>query len=327
MSIPPLPVAFEPLFKPKPWGGERLATLLGKRLPAGEPIGESWELVSLPGHESRVRDGPLAGRTLADLVQLWGPDLLGDAPLIDGRFPLLIKFLDARENLSVQVHPKPDKRGGPPGLKHEAWYIVHADPGSKLYIGLKPRVGPADVARVANTPAMVDVLRTWPAQPGQCYYLPSGTLHALGAGVVVAEIQTPSDVTYRAYDWDRTDAAGRPRELHLAQALANIRYDVTDEMIAQPPTPLVSPAGHAIRLATCERFTLDLLETIPDIFSPTGVMRIWIILAGTLQMACAPSAATFTPGDVILIPASCGPLRITPTPAFRCLDVTVPAHL
>ncbi len=320
MSTPLLPVVFEPLFKPKPWGGRRLAALLGKQLPAGERIGESWELASLPGNESRVRAGPLAGRTLRELVQLWGADLLGSAPLSDGRFPLLIKFLDACENLSVQVHPKPDARGGPSGVKHEAWYVIHAEPGAKLYIGLKPGVGPADVARVASTPAMVDVLRVWDARAGQCYYLPSGTLHALGAGVVVAEIQTPSDVTYRAYDWDRTDAAGQPRELHVAQALANIRYDVTDEMVAQPPKPRAGAAYTATRLAQCERFVLDLLEKVPDTFS--ALMRVWIILAGSVRMVCDSLSSTFTSGDVILIPAGCTGLRAEPTGDWRCLEAT-----
>jgi len=350
MSIPPLPVVFEPLLKPKPWGGQRLATLLNKRLPAGERIGESWVLVSLPGNESRVRDGPLAGRTLSELMQLWGRDLLGDANLIEGRFPLLLKFLDACENLSVQVHPKPDGRGGPPGVKHEAWYVVHAEPGAKLFIGLKPGVGPADVARVANTPALVDILRVWEGRPGQCYYLPSGTLHALGAGLVVAEIQTPSDVTYRAYDWNRVDAAGRARELHVGQALQNIRYDVTEEMIAPPPTQLEASSIPATRLARCDRFVLDLLSLSAGISYPLsanqnaqrqpapapspdepahGFMRVWIILAGALRFAREDQQLsytdTFAKGDVTLIPANSAGLRADPAVDCRCLQVTIPA--
>jgi mannose-6-phosphate isomerase len=325
MKFPLIPVSFEPLFKPKPWGGRRLAELLAKPLPASERVGESWELVSLPGNESRVRGGPLAGRALSELVAAWEADLLGDAALIDGRFPLLIKFLDACENLSVQVHPKPDGRGGPPGVKHEAWYVISADPGAKLYIGLKAGVGPADVARVTNTPAMVDVLRVWDAQPGQCFYLPSGTLHALGGGLVVAEIQTPSDVTYRAYDWGRTDSTGRPRELHIPQAIANIRYDITEQMIAQPATPVAGPAGATTLLTQCERFTLDLLDNPPDAFScPPGTMRVWIVLAGTVRVVCDALTGTFSRGDVALLPAGCGDLRAHPTPDWRCIEARIP---
>jgi mannose-6-phosphate isomerase len=335
MNVPPLPVVFEPLFKPKPWGGQQLARLLNKRPPAETRIGESWELVSLPGNESRVCDGPLAGRTLTALVQLWGRDLLGDAPLVAGRFPLLIKFLDAYENLSVQVHPKPDGTGGPRGVKHEAWYVIHADPGAKLFIGLKPGVGPADVARAANAPDMVHLLREWSPQPGQCYCLPSGTLHALGAGLVVAEIQTPSDVTYRAYDWNRVDAAGRPRALHVAQALRNIRYDVTEAMISQPATEAdaaLIPRSRLTRVACGERFTLDVLPLRGgQSYALTGsTMRVWIILSGAVRFtheACQPPLTTdCSPGDVVLIPARCAGLRIDPPTDCRCLEVTIPGR-
>jgi len=374
MTVSPLPVVFEPIFKPKPWGGRRLATLLGKRLPGDGPIGESWELSDLPGNESRVRDGPLAGTTLHELVATWGRGLLGDAPLVDGRFPLLVKFLDAREDVSVQVHPKPGtgtylpkpgtgalprqlgarkmgtgtspQRLGAspqfPAVKHEAWYVVHAEPGAKLYIGLKPGVGPEDVRRAADTPAIVDLLQTWNATPGECFYLPSGTPHALGAGVVVAEVQTPSDVTYRLYDWGRVGLDGRPRELHIEQALANIRYDVTPEIIrsAGPPCPasvtaraLARPsvvgdassaeahrntadpsaalrAGTAVahtRLIACDRFTIDRVD-LPagaSLDLPRGRMAILVILSGAGQLLAGDRRCRFGTGDVVLVPAGC----------------------
>ncbi len=333
MNVPLLPVVFEPLLKVKPWGGQQLARLLNRRLPANERIGESWELVSLPGSESRVRNGPLAGRTLTELVQLWGRDLLGAAPLVAGRFPLLIKFLDAYENLSVQVHPKPEGTGGPPGAKHEAWYVIHADPGAKLFIGLKPGVGPADVARVVNGPEMVHLLREWSPQPGQCYYLPSGTLHALGAGLVVAEIQTPSDVTYRAYDWNRVDAAGRPRALHVEQALRNIRCDVTEAMISQTATAVEAsfmPATRVTRVARCERFVLDLLALRAGVSYAlvSGFMRVWVVLDGAGRFTHEDQepkyAGTFAKGDVVLIPAASTGVRIEPATDCRCIEVSIP---
>jgi len=308
MIVPPTPVVLEPLFKVKPWGGRRLAELLDKSLPVGAPVGESWELVSLPENESRVRGGPLAGQTLDALVRAWGSDLLGPAQMVDGRFPLLIKFLDARENLSVQVHPKPDPQasGWQTGVKHEAWYVIHAEPGAKLYIGLRAGVGPEDVARVANTPRMVDVLREWPGRPGQCYYLPSGTLHALGAGLLVAEVQTPSDITYRAYDWDRVGLDGQPRQLHIEQSLANIRYDVTDDMILQPQRDIEGPLGPTTRVAACEAFAMDIATIVAGQKRtvPRGRMRVWMILAGDGRLRSADQELAFTKGDAILIPAA-----------------------
>jgi mannose-6-phosphate isomerase len=308
MNVAPIPVVFEPLFKVKPWGGRRLAELLSKTPPVGEPVGESWELVSLPENESRVHGGPLAGQTLDALVQTWAGDLLGQAQSADGRFPLLIKFLDACENLSVQVHPKPDPHasGWQTGVKHEAWYVLHAEPGAKLYVGLKPGVGPEDVARVANTPRMVDVLREWPGRPGQCFYLPSGTLHALGAGLLVAEVQTPSDITYRAYDWDRVGLDGKPRQLHLEQSLANIRYDVTADMVLQPSRDIQGPLGLTTRVAGCQAFTMDIASLAAGRKQtvPAGKMRIWMILGGRGQLRCADQELAFATGDTLLIPAA-----------------------
>jgi mannose-6-phosphate isomerase len=321
VNRPPVPVVFEPLFKPKPWGGRRLATLLNKTLPADTPIGESWELVSLPGVESRVRDGPLAGRTLHDLVQVWGRDLLGDADLIDGRFPLLVKFLDATEPLSVQVHPSTG-----PGAKEEAWYVIHADPGSKLFAGLKDGVGPEEVARVANTPNMADVLRVWDGRPGDCYYLPSGTLHALGAGLVVAEVQTPSDVTYRAYDWGRVGLDGRPRELHVEKALANIRYEVTAKMISPQAVRARAPFGEVTRLLTCERFGLDrvCLPAGPPGRLPRARLRIWIVLRGDGRVVGAFDPVALRDGDVVLLPAVCAASGLESASGCTYLEVTVP---
>jgi len=334
--IPPIPVVFEPIFKPRPWGGRELERLFGKKLPPGQPIGESWELADLPADVSVVRDGPLAGHALNQLLSMWGKDvslcghaLLGPArPSLLGRFPLLIKFLDARENLSVQVHPKPqddDPAHWHAGVKDEAWYVVAAEPGSKVYIGLKPGVTPRDVAERAGTRGIVELLREWPATPGQCFYLPSGTPHALGAGIVVAEVQTPFDVTYRLFDWDRVGLDGEPRELHIEQALANIRYDTVTEHIL--PT---SRAGHG-GLVRSPRFQIERCE-VPagQPWTHGGPMRVLIVLsgsgiivAGTPFLLTEPYERTFSPGDVILVPAS-GCIQVQPTAAADLLLVSVP---
>ena len=161
MPTSPLPVIFEPIFKPKPWGGRELQRLFGKPLPGDGPIGESWEVTDLPGNESRVAGGPLAGKRIGELVELWGSDLLGNAKLVDGRFPLLIKFLDARERLSIQVHPRAGAAGTgaeQPGVKHEAWYVVDAEPNAALFIGLRPGAG-ADEIRAAGPTAALEKLQ------------------------------------------------------------------------------------------------------------------------------------------------------------------------
>lgn len=328
MSPTPVPLVFDPLFKAKPWGGRRLAELFGKPLPAGEQIGEAWELADLPGNEVAVRDAGGGGQTLRDVVQAWGAGLVGAVPLVDGRFPLLIKFLDAGDNLSVQVHPKPaadDPQGRRPGIKHEAWYILHAEPGAQLYIGLEDGVGPADLERVAGTPALVDLLRKWPGRTGDCYYLPSGTLHALGAGLVVAEVQTPSDITYRAYDWDRAGLDGRPRELHLAETLANTRFDVPATVVKQTPVEVAGVVAPGRQVAACDRFRMTIV-TLPPGFTtavPAGRMVIWMVLAGAGTLRRGAHTCGFHKGDTVLVPADCAGTELHVETATQWVEVTV----
>jgi len=322
-----MPLLFEPIFKRKPWGGRRLEKLLQKRLPAGEAIGESWELVSLPGNESVVRSGPLAGRTLHELVRRWGTDLLGDAALVDGRFPLLVKFLDACQNLSVQVHPKPvpGATAWQPGVKHEAWYILHADPDAALFVGTRTGVTLEHLRAVAGTPATRNLLRSWRVSAGDCLYLPSGIVHALGAGIVVAEVQDPSDVTYRLYDWDRVDADGRPRDLHVEQAIANVRLDIPDQLIIQPRTQLHSSLATGCRLVTCERFTVDTLSFVPDrkLPLPAGKMRVWIATGGYGSLLGRGFGLDFRAGDVVLIPAGAEGWHVSAAAGTSLLEITL----
>lgn len=329
MTMAPIPVVFEPLFKPKPWGGRELARLFGKSLPGGAPIGESWELSDLPGNETRVARGPLAGKTAGELIRLWGPDLLGNAEPVDGRFPLLVKFLDARARLSIQVHPRGVPRAGgvePPGVKHEAWYVLDADPGAGLYIGLKPGVGPDEVRRAGSTEALADLHRFRPGKPGACYYLPSGTPHALGAGLVVAEVQSPSDVTYRLYDWGRLGLDGQPRELHVDQALANIRYEVPEEEIVQPRSHCADVFATTTRLVSCERFLIDKVRLCAGIARgiPHAEMVVWMVTAGAGGLVRGENRCDFKPGDVLLIPAQCGDTRVETASDCELLEVKIP---
>lgn len=322
MSAPrPQPVVFEPIFKPKPWGGRALAEVFGKHIPDG-PVGESWELVSLPGNESVARGGPLAGRSISDFVGLWGDDLLGEAKPVDGGFPLLIKFLDARDDLSVQVHPKPPDDGPPPpGIKHEAWYVIRAEADAKMYIGLADGVGPNDLRAAANTPGMADLLKARPVRVGDCFYLPSGTPHALGGGILVAEVQTPSDTTYRLYDWDRKGLDGKPRTLHIEEGLANVRYDIGEDDVIQPRRSI---AGGGEQLVECEAFGLVRLAGRGEqsAIGDAGRMSILIVLRGSGRIDSGDWACAFAAGDVVLVPAACRDARLRPDGPFELLRVT-----
>lgn len=326
----PIPVRFHPIFQPKPWGGRALERLFNKRLPPETPIGESWEIVSLPGAESIVRDGPVAGESISALLDAWGEGLLGRARRADGRFPLLIKFLDAREHLSVQVHPKPDPddpHGWKPGIKHEAWYVLDAEPDAQMFIGFRPEIDAALARAAANTPAMAEMLRQWPARRGDCFYLPSGTPHALGAGIVVAEVQTPSDVTYRLYDWDRVGLDGRPRSLHVEDGLANIRYDITDAQVVQPRAQKTYPYGSATRVAGSERFVIERVAHTAGATRDlsAGEMLIWIVLGGRGTLSREGFEMHVQPGDTVLIPAERRGFRLHAAEPLEMLEVHIPA--
>lgn len=326
---PPIPVRFIPILQPKPWGGRALERLFGKALPTDTPIGESWEIVSLPGAESIVRDGPLAGQPISALVDAWGPSLLGRAARADGRFPLLIKFLDAREHLSVQVHPKPDRddpHGWKPGIKHEAWYVLDSEPDAKMFIGFRSEVDAAQARTAANTPAMAKLLREWPTRPGDCFYLPSGTPHALGAGNVVAEVQTPSDVTYRLYDWDRVGLDGQPRSLHVEAGLANIRYDIGDQQIVQARTSTPRAYGTTTRVAASERFLMDHVRLTHGATRPlqSGEMLIWIVLSGAALLRRGSFEMRFQKGDTLLIPAQREGITLVTDGPAELLEVQIP---
>src|SRR5258708_6729081 len=220
------PLTFQPIFKKRIWGGRALEQLYGKELPAGVPIGESWEISDRPGDASVIANGPLAGKDLRWLMENHPRELLGDAKSANGRFPLLIKILDAQEKLSLQVHPPTQKaaelKGEP---KTEAWYIADAAPGAELYVGLKRGVTRAKFEQKIKTGAVAECFHRVPVRAGDTMFLPSGRVHAIGAGLVIFEIQQNSDTTYRVFDWNRLGLDKKPRELHIAESLASIDFN------------------------------------------------------------------------------------------------------
>jgi mannose-6-phosphate isomerase len=217
------PFIFQSIFKERIWGGRELERLFAKKIPAGKPIGEAWEISDRPGDASVIDNGPLAGKDLRWLMQNHAAEILGDAkPAADGRFPLLCKILDAREKLSLQVHPPAHKaaelKGEP---KTEMWFIADAAPTASLYVGLKNGVTRADFEKKIAAGSVADCFHKIPVRAGDTMFLPSGRVHAIGDGLVIFEIQQNSDTTYRVFDWNRVGLDGQPRELHLAQSLVN----------------------------------------------------------------------------------------------------------
>ncbi len=247
------PLLLEPQYDRKIWGGRRLETVLGKALPGPEPIGESLE----SGDDAVVSNGPLAGRTLRALVDLDGRGLLGERgraasePFCD--FPLLVKFIDASGVLSLQVHPD-DEGARPRGKrgKTEAWYVVQAEPGSSLITGMSRMAQPDDVRSSIEDGSFEELLERRKVSGGECLVVAAGTVHAIGAGVLLYEVQQNCDLTYRLYDWGRVDEQGNPRELHLEDALRALR----PERHAVPVAPLRIDDWREL-LAACRYFALE----------------------------------------------------------------------
>lgn len=309
----PYPICFDPIFKISVWGGRGLASYLGKSLPPDVPVGESWEMVDLPEDQSVAATGPARGTALHDLLELWGRDLLGSAALDGGRFPLLVKYIDAHQNLSVQVHPDQaaaDRLGGRP--KSEAWYIMDVAPGGAIYVGLQDGTTAEDLRQAIDANTVEDLLVKLEVQPGDLVPVPPGTVHAIGEGVLLAEVQQPSDTTYRVYDWGRVGLSGKPRDLHVDQALEAIHFGETP-----PPTQTLEDGG---KVATVDMglfqivvsrlfagggmFSEDLRYEGPGPVVVVGLEGHGLVEAeGHKPVACGP-------GDAVLLPHACRPLRV-----------------
>ncbi|MDO9528705.1 MAG: mannose-6-phosphate isomerase, class I [Syntrophales bacterium] len=303
-NIAPYPLILKPIFKEKPWGGRRLETLLGKNLPPDVPIGESWELTIRPEEKSIIANGPLAGKTLLEACELYGI-----SPVEDGRFPLLIKFIDAQDTLSVQVHPD-DKyvslhEDTEDSGKNEMWHILHAEPGASIILGLKEGVTRGKISKALEKKSLEGCLNKVPVKGGDTFFIPSGTVHAIGRGIVLAEIQQNSDITYRLYDWDRVDNKGNPRELHIEKALDVINFSSTDTKKIEEIATYEGENKKTV-LVNCPYFAVELLEineeavqNVPDNFS------IFSILDGRLTIGCSYDEVNVKKGETVFLPAGC----------------------
>ncbi len=297
------PLRLKPLLQRYLWGGRRLETLLGKSLGEGDDYAESWEAVDHQDGQSVVLNGPLAGLTLRELMVRHGAELLGKhAPL--PRFPLLFKFLDAQKTLSVQVHPNDAQAAQqtPPDLgKTEAWVVLAADPGAKIYAGLAPGTTREVLAAALDAGTCEERLHVIEPQVGDCVFIPAGTVHALGAGLVIAEIQQASNTTFRLFDFNRVDKHGKSRPLHIAESLA-----VTD--FARGPVSPQRPvflSDQTERLVACDKFVLDRHKLNGTLAVPTdNRFHLLAVIAGEAKLRCGDFAEPLTLGTTVLLPAS-----------------------
>ena len=292
------PLKFEPIYKELIWGGDKLHKFFGKDTLAGKKIGESWELADLPNNKSVIINGELAGKTITEILQKFPQQITGKKDY-SPPFGLLIKFIDAADILSVQVHPDSEAvkrlRTGTP--KTECWYIIDSIPNACIYKGLKTGTTRQQFAESIKIGTCAELLNKVPVKPGQCHLLPAGTVHAIGAGILIAEIQTPSDTTFRVFDWNRLEN-GKPRQLHIEQALESINFDQKTEDL---------PVTTGGRLVDTQFFKVDKITAQAGISHriPEGTMKVIIIIQGSGQIKSGDSQAVdFSRGQTILLPAA-----------------------
>jgi len=318
------PLTFKPIFKERVWGGRRLEEIYRKPLPPGVPIGESWEISDRPGDVSIIASGPLAGRDLHWVLENHPRQLLGDRLPHAGRFPLLIKILDAREKLSLQVHPPVSKAaalGGEP--KTEMWHIADAQPGAHLFVGLRRGVTRSDFEAKLKDGTVAECFHRLEVKAGDAMFLPSGRVHAIGAGLVIFEIQQNSDTTYRVFDWNRVGLDGKPRELHIPQSLASI--DFADFEPALVSSTFFGSGPSKVRsLVTDPLFNVSACSLTASATTPTtrGKMQIIGVIRGLLAIHHPTQPVTLHPGQFCLLPSSIGAvsLEASATTEFLLVD-------
>lgn len=321
------PLRFEPIYQYRLWGGRRLAGLLAAPLPGDGPIGEAWVLSDRDDHASRVADGPLKGRTIGQLMEQSPEQLLGKLAGRFSRFPLLLKFLDVREMLSLQVHPADARKdllpAGETG-KTEAWVVLEAGTKSRIYAGLKPGTTADDLRRAVAGGVVADNVASFTPKQGDGVFLPAGTVHSLG-DVVVFEIQENSDVTFRVDDWGHIDPrTGRPRALQIDQALSAINMAQGEIAPVSPVVEETTPVERE-RLFECDHFRLWRLRgQSPFAVGAAGAPRVLVCIEGTGRVEHGGETYAAAKGDVLLLPAAVGVCAFRPSGAVTLLEVALP---
>ena len=327
-QIPLYPLRFGPIYEYRLWGGRRLANLLSEPLPGDGPIGEAWILSDRDDHMSHVTNGPFRGRSLGDLRQQFPAELMGEQARLFPHFPLLLKFLDCHEMLSVQVHPTAANMDLVPAgetPKTEAWVVLEAGAESRIYAGLKPGTTADNLRRAVANGKVADRLAYFTPKPGDAVFIPAGTVHTLGDDVVVFEIQQNSDVTFRLYDWGHVDAqTGKPRELEVDQALACIDFADGTGGLKAPVVEATTPVGRE-KLFQCEYFWLWRLRgQSPFTVGVTGMLRMLVCIEGAGQVEHNGSTYVVGKGEVWLLPAGVGACAFRPRSAVSLLEIAIP---
>ncbi len=308
------PLLFNPIFQERIWGGRNIQKLYGKPLPADVPIGESWEISDRPEAQSEIINGPLAGKTLHWLMEHHGRDLMGDACALNGRFPLLVKILDAREKLSLQVHPPAAKGKALNGeAKTEIWYIAKAERGAELYVGLRKGVSRAEFERKIKDGTVATCFHRVPVREGDAMFLPSGRVHAIGSGLVIFEIQQNSDTTYRVFDWNRVDAKGKPRQLHVAESLECIDFDDFEPESVRADIAEAAPSNvHIQTLVEDPLFSVETVSLVPPahIDYELNVPHVIGMIEGKATIFHENYPVEMTAGQFCLVPASLKQMKV-----------------
>ena len=297
------PLTFEPIFKERIWGGTKLKDYLNKSFKSNK-IGESWELSTVANDVSVVSNGKFAGLNLNELIEKYPTEILGSKSIekFGLEFPLLFKFLDAKEDLSIQVHPNDElaKQRHNSFGKTEMWYVMQADENSRLVVGFKNKTNKKEYLKHLEDKTLVTILNETPVKKGDTFFLETGTVHAIGAGVLIAEIQQTSDITYRLYDWDRVDAKGIGRELHNDLAVDAINYEETNTKVTYN-----SERNESVNLVDCPFFTTNILE-VSGTYNwkkKKESFTVFMCTEGSFVLVTSNSKSEFKKGDTVLIPA------------------------
>lgn len=321
------PLKFSPIFKDKIWGGDKIKSVLNKDFGDLPNCGESWELSGVEDNVSVVSNGYLAGNSLDELIEVYMGDLVGDRVFENFgiEFPLLIKFIDANDDLSIQVHPDDElsrKRHNAFG-KTEMWYVIQADPGSRLQAGFNQQVDAGVYLEKLANNELTDILNFEQVAAGDVYFIPAGRVHAIGKGILLAEIQQTSDITYRIYDYDRRDNDGNPRELHTDLALDAIDFTIYPEY----KTKYQPQANESVELVRCKYFTTNMLEineVVEKDYNELDSFVIFICLEGELAIETEAGTENIKKGETILIPASIESVTLKPSASLvKLLEVYI----
>ena len=321
------PLKFKTIFKDKLWGGQKIKTVLGKDFGDLPNCGETWEISGVEGNISEVAEGPLAGKNLKELIQQYQGQLVGERiyQQYGDRFPLLVKFIDANADLSIQVHPDDalaKQRHNSFG-KTEMWYIFQADEGASLISGFNQPMNKEKYLQHFEEGRLLDILNREPVQDDDVFFLPAGRVHTIGKGLLLAEIQQTSDITYRIYDFDRRDAQGNTRELHVEQALDAIDYQHYDHYKTQYEPQTNEP----VKLASCpyfETYRLDYTKDTERDYADRDAFTLYVCTEGEADLYCGQQRYAIKKGDAYLIPANISHVAIKTTTGFNLLESYVP---